>query len=180
MIRAIDGERRIACAYPSDHRAPDVARRLRANEDMNAETTRRCLLAQHECLRQHVQTCTRLAKLYRAGQSTGPELDHALEVLREEFAVHNEAETAAITRLLHGGAATWSSLLIDRMFEEHVAEHAAFWELLSGTRTEVVARIDDLADELDAHMAAEERTFLAPATLRDDVIRAGTQAEDLR
>ena len=46
------------------------------------------------------------------------------------------------------------SLLVDRMLEEHVAEHAAFWELLTGTRGEVAARIAALAEELDAHMAA--------------------------
>ena len=146
---------------------------------MNAENARRVLIAQHERLREHVQTCTRLAKLYRLGQSTGTELDIALEVLREEFAVHNEAETAVITKLLHGPAA-WGSLMIDRMLEEHIAEHAAFWELLSGPRAEVAARIDDLADELDAHMAAEERTFLAPITLRDEVIRVRTREEPSR
>jgi hypothetical protein len=30
--------------------------------------------------------------------------------------------------------------------------------------------MDDLVDELDAHMAAEERTFLSPRVLRADVI----------
>jgi hypothetical protein len=59
------------------------------------------------------------------------------------------------------------------MLEEHVAEHAAFWELLSGTQAEVAERIGELAEELDAHMAAEERTFLSPVTLRDDVIHPG-------
>lgn len=138
---------------------------------MNAENTRLLLLAQHERLREHLQTCTRLAKLYRVSQSIGSELDRAVEVLREELAAHNETETTVIRELLRGPAA-WVSLLIDRMFEGHVAEHAAFWELLSGTRGDISARIDDLADELDAHMAAEERTFLAPITLRDDVLRA--------
>ena len=141
---------------------------------MNAQTIRLLLLAQHERLRERLEACTRLAKLYRLGQHVGPELDLALEALREDFAVHNEVEGTTIRRLLHGPAA-WSSLLIDRMLEEHVAEHAAFWELLSGNRAEVVSRIDDLADELDAHMAAEERTFLAPAILRDDVLRVRTR-----
>jgi hypothetical protein len=67
------------------------------------------------------------------------------------------------------------SLLVDRMLEEHVAEHAAFWEILSGTRGEIADPIDDLADEIDAHMLAEERTFLSPVTLRDDVIRTRTR-----
>lgn len=64
------------------------------------------------------------------------------------------------------------------MFEEHAGEHAAFWTLLSGTRAEVAARIEELADLLDAHMAAEERTVLAPGTLREDVlrVRAGATA----
>jgi hypothetical protein len=145
---------------------------------MNAERTRHHLLLQHQRLREHAETCTRLARLYRAGQPTGPELDLALDALREDFAIHNEAETTAITALMHGPAA-WGSLMIDRMLEEHVAEHAAFWEALSGTRADVVARIDDLAEELDAHMAAEERTFLAPVTLRDDVIRRRTREDPI-
>lgn len=145
---------------------------------MNAEETRRILLSQHERLRGHVLACTRLAKLFREGQQTGRELEEALELLREEFNVHNETETAVVRKLLHGPSA-WGSLLVDRMLEEHVAEHAAFWELLSGTHAEVAARIDDLADELEAHMAAEERTFLAPVTLHDEVIRTRTREEPL-
>ena len=142
---------------------------------MSAESKRLMLLAQHERLREQIQTCTRLAKLYRYEQpALGGELDVALEMLREEFAIHNETENAVIRDLLRGPS-QWTSLLVDRMLEEHVAEHAAFWELLSGTRAEVAARIDDLADELDAHMAAEERTFLAPVTLREDVIRRRTR-----
>jgi len=143
---------------------------------MTAEETRIRLLQQHERLRQQMNTCTRVAKLFRAGQATGRELDVALDVLRHEFSLHNEAETAVIQKLLHGPA-SWGSLLIDRMFEEHLAEHAAFWELLSGSPSEMATRIEDLAEELDAHMAAEERTFLAPVTLRDDVIRVRVREE---
>jgi hypothetical protein len=143
---------------------------------MSAEATRTRLLQQHERLRHHMNICTRLAQLFRAGQATGRDLDIALDVLREEFALHNETETAVIQKLLHGPA-SWGSLLIDRMFEEHVAEHSAFWDLLSGTHSEMASRIEDLADELDAHMAAEERTFLAPVTLRDDVIRLRVREE---
>jgi iron-sulfur cluster repair protein YtfE (RIC family) len=140
---------------------------------MNAEQTRRLLLSQHELLRGQFQTCTRLAKLFRAGHSTGRELDEALEILRDGFNAHNQAESTVIRKLLSGPGAR-GSLLVDRMLEEHIAEHAAFWELLSGTHAEVSERIDELADELDAHMAAEERTFLAPATLGDQVIRTRT------
>ena len=144
---------------------------------MNASHVRTTLLAQHELLRGHLATCTRLAELVRSGEPLGLELDEALARLRDDLSAHNQAESAVITKLLHGPS-SWGSLLVDRMLEEHLAEHAAFWELLSGTRSEVAARIDDLADELDAHMAAEERTFLSPLTLSDDVIRARSR-EDL-
>ncbi|HEX5059134.1 MAG TPA: hemerythrin domain-containing protein [Kofleriaceae bacterium] len=141
---------------------------------MTAEDTRLLLLAQHDRLRQRSEACIRLAKLYETGEAWGAELDHALQELREEFATHNASETRVISELMHGPAA-WGSLMIDRMLEEHLAEHAAFWELLSGTRAEVAARIEELVDEIEAHMAAEERTFLAPVTLRDDVIRTRTR-----
>lgn len=155
------------------HAGPAIAKTL----DMNAESTRRLLLAQHDRLRERMETCVRIAKLYEHGEVWGADLDSALETLREELAVHNATETRVIGQLLHGPAA-WGSLLIDRMLDEHIAEHAAFWELLSGTHAEIAARIEDLADELEAHMAAEERTFLAPITLRDDVIRVRTREDE--
>lgn len=141
---------------------------------MNATNARIRLLAQHDRLREQLQICTDLARLLRSGEDVTAELDLALDRLRADFAEHNEAETVTIRQLLRR-ATTWGALLIERMLEEHVGEHAAFWSLLSGTRGEVVERIDDLAEELDAHMAAEERTFLSPATLRDDVIAARTR-----
>jgi iron-sulfur cluster repair protein YtfE (RIC family) len=143
---------------------------------MNATEARSTLLAQHEQLRRQLEVCARLAKLYRSGQEVGCELDASLGQLREQLGEHNHVETAIIGRLLRGPAA-WGSLLVDRMLEEHVAEHAVFWEMLSGTQAQIAGRIDDLAEEIDAHMAAEERTFLSPVTLRDDVIRARTREE---
>lgn len=141
---------------------------------MNATEARTTLLAQHDRLRLLLDTCTRLAALQRAGDPVTADLDEALAELRDEFADHNRMETALIGELLEGPAA-WSVQMVDRMLEEHVAEHAAFWELLSGTRDEVAERISELAEELDAHMFAEERTFLSPMTLRDDVIRRRTR-----
>ena len=99
---------------------------------MNPEQARLQLLAQHDRLRAHLETCTRLARL--AGLEA--ELDAALASLREALAAHNEAETAIVGELFRGSP-SWGQLLIDRMLEEHVAEHAAFWELLSGAPAEV-------------------------------------------
>jgi len=143
---------------------------------MNATEARATLLGQHERIRQQLGVCTGLAKLQRSGQEVSRELDAALGELRDSLAHHNQTETAIIGELLRGPAA-WGSLLVDRMLEEHVAEHAAFWELLSGTHAEIADRIDDLAEELDAHMAAEERTFLSAVTLREDVIRTRTRED---
>ena len=143
---------------------------------MKATEARTTLLAQHEQLRLLLDTCTRLAREQRAGEPVTTELDEALAELRDKFADHNQMETAVIADLLQGPAA-WASPLIDRMLEEHVAEHAAFWELLSGTQAEVTERIGELAEELDAHMAAEERTFLSPMTLRDDVVHHRTREQ---
>lgn len=141
---------------------------------MNATEARTTLLAQHERIRSQLEVCARLARLHRAGQEVGCELDAALGQLRDSLGQHNQDESAIIGELLHGPAA-WGSLLVDRMFEEHVAEHTAFWALLSGTHTEIAGRIDDLVEEIDAHMLAEERTFLSPVTLRDDVIQVRTR-----
>ena len=138
---------------------------------MTASEARSKLLRQHEVLRAHLQACTTLAALFRSGVPAGLELDEALARLRTDFEEHNQTEAAVIAQLLYGPSA-WSSLLVDRMLEEHIAEHAAFRELLAGPRAGIATRIDELADELDAHMAAEERTFLSPVTLRDDVILA--------
>lgn len=141
---------------------------------MTPEQIRSRLLAQHEQIRGHLDACVRLARELRAGVAVGSELDLILSLLRSEFQEHNTVESTAIGKLLHGPSA-WSSLMVDRMLEEHLAEHAAFWELLCGTRAEVAGRIEELAEELEAHMVAEERTFLSSATLREDVIRTRTR-----
>jgi len=164
--QGLRGNRRIRCDTAGAQLASDVR--------MSAETTRLLLLPQHERPRGTVARCGRRARGFRRDGGAGDELDLALEQLRDEFDSHNEAEGAAIRLLLHGPAA-WGSLMIDRMLEEHLAEHAAFCDMLAGTLSEVAARIDDLAEELEAHMAAEERTFLAPVTLRDDVLRIRTR-----
>jgi len=142
---------------------------------MNATEARTLLLAQHARLRVQLDVCTTLARMYRSGHRVGNQLDLELWRLRDELDQHNQVETTIVGDLLHGPAA-WGSLLIDRMLEEHIAEHAVFWDFLSGTRAEVAEKIDDLAEEIDAHMVAEERTFLSPVTLRDDVIQVRLRA----
>jgi hypothetical protein len=144
---------------------------------MNANTARRVLVAQHDRIRGHLVTCAALAGRHRDREQVHLALDEALAQLRHAFTEHNAVETDLIRGLLRD-ARHWGTVLIDRMLEEHVAEHTAFWELLTGSVDTVAAHIDELVDELDAHMAAEERTFLSPLVLRDEVIERHQQEAD--
>ena len=137
---------------------------------MDAETAGQQLWAQHEQIRRHLAECSALGRRLREGEPVAIELDAAVSRLRSAFDDHNTDETRLIRPLLEGSP-DWGGRLLDRMIEEHLAEHAAFWQLLGESLDEVAARIDDLIDEIDAHMAAEERTFLSPFVLRSDVNR---------
>lgn len=136
---------------------------------MNAQLARSTLLAQHEQLRDRLADCSALATQLRNGDPVLGDLDIALADLRGAFAEHNALESTMLGPLL-GSSQDWGKVLVDRMLEEHVAEHAVFWELLAGSALEVASRMDDLVDELDAHMAAEERTFLSPQVLRERAV----------
>ena len=136
---------------------------------MDLESARTTLIAQHDKIRMHMSKCSELARQLRSGQTVDVELGVALAQLRSDFTKHNTTEADLIRPLLDDSPG-WGTLLVDRMGEAHVAEHAALWEMLVGSTGEVAARMDDLVDDLDAHMAAEERTFLSPLVLRHDVI----------
>lgn len=140
---------------------------------MDRNTVRNKLLAQHERIREDVAECRSLAKRLREGELVDVEFDLAIARLRADFDDHNRTETSLLLPLLlhhSAGRGTRGTLLAERMLEEHAAEHGAFWERLDGPRHAVAANMDELIEELDAHMAAEERTFLSPLILRDDEI----------
>jgi len=131
---------------------------------MDPQAARKQLIAQHDEIRAHLNACSIWARRLRDGEPVHAELDAALAALRQDFMAHNATETELVRPLLRDSP-HWGTLLIDRMLEEHVAEHAAFWDVLSGATAEIAGRIDELIEELDAHMAAEERTFLSPLVL---------------
>lgn len=138
---------------------------------MDRDTVRNTLLAQHEGIREDVAACRRLSERFRAGEPVAVELDLAIAQLRSDFDEHNRTETALLLPLLlHAsqGQGTRGTLLAERMLEEHAAEHTAFWQRIDAPRHEVAANMDELIEELEAHMAAEERTFLSPLILRAD------------
>jgi iron-sulfur cluster repair protein YtfE (RIC family) len=140
---------------------------------MDRNTVRNTLLAQHERIREDVAACRRLSERFRAGEPVAAELDLALAQLRSDFDEHNRTETSLLLPLLlHAsqGHGTRGTQLAERMLEEHAAEHTAFWQRIEAPRHEIAANMDELIEELDAHMAAEERTFLSPLILRADEI----------
>jgi iron-sulfur cluster repair protein YtfE (RIC family) len=144
-----------------------LARHLRASVGMDANTARNLLLSQHEAIRASMAECVGLAKRVRVNEASEAELEFALELMRAKVYEHNLTESEVIRPLL-ASTQRWGDLLIDRMIEEHLAEHVAMWTVLNQPAIVVALELDTLAEDLDAHMAAEERTFIA--VLRPDVI----------
>ena len=105
-----------------------------------------------------------------AGGTRTAAFHQALVDLRGALLEHNVCEEAFLQPLLAAEPAAGAAR-VKRMMEEHVAEHAAFVGALEGDELEVARRIPDLIEELEAHMQAEERTFLNLAVLRDDRAR---------
>jgi hypothetical protein len=132
------------------------------------------LLEQHAGLRARTARCLSLSHQLLAGEPVAFQLADEVARLRRQFKEHNETEERLLSQALASSDA-WGPRRVDRMFEEHQAEHRAFWEQLDGSTAAIAARFTEFAEELEAHMAAEERTFLSPRVL-DDARRAAERA----
>src|SRR5262245_16958696 len=132
---------------------------------MRPREARDHLLGQHRRLRELIAATEGVAARILAGEDASVAFQKALAELRTALAEHNWAEESLLEPLLAEGDA-WAPKRTARMFEEHQAEHAALKDALSGPEREVAARMADFAEEITAHMDAEERTFLAPTVLR--------------
>ncbi len=131
------------------------------------------LLQQHARLRDLASAALSAAARRLAGDRPSSEFHQSIVDLRRALAEHNVCEEAFLDPLLRADK-TVGAARVRRMMEEHIAEHAAFSAALEGDDLEVARGISDLVEELDAHMQAEERTFLSPAVLRDDAERRGS------
>jgi hypothetical protein len=136
---------------------------------MNADHARTLLITQHQAIRTSLASCLEIAKRLRTDDADEDELEIALTRMRGEVYQHNLSESALIRPLL-AQTQRWGDLLLDRMLQEHLGEHVAMWTVLEQPARVVAFELEELAEDLDAHMAAEERTFLAPNVLREDVI----------
>lgn len=113
-----------------------------------------------------------LARRFLAGEPVKHALVASLRGLRDAYTAHNAFELSKLEPMLRDADA-WGPARVARMVEEHAAEHEALEDVLTGTTEEVAMRFDDFAELVDAHMAAEERTFLSAQVLHDDVVADG-------
>lgn len=140
---------------------------------MNPSVARARLLEQHQGLRDRLEEVTQLVKELAGGGAVTDALGAAVAGVATAFDEHNAFEETLLTPML---ATTdgFASVRIARMVGEHVEEHRAFAAFLVSPLTEVAAGWADFAEEITAHMDAEERTFLHPWVLRDDLVTADT------
>ncbi len=124
------------------------------------------LLTQHDRLRSLLKQVVEAAHQLLADKPALLAFRRALAELRIALKTHNQSEEGILEPLLQRGDELGPDR-VRRMLEEHVAEHVAMGELLSGTDRDVASRIDDFAEDLLAHIDAEERTFLHRAVLKD-------------
>ena len=109
-----------------------------------------------------------------AGKTTLLKIVASLVVAdRGEVEISGRAAGGPIAKTLVGYASGEERYLFFRLTGR---ENLRFFGALYGLdRRTTERRIGELAEELAAHMAAEERTFLSPAALHDDVIRRRTR-----
>lgn len=127
---------------------------------MQPSEARSVLLDQHRHLRELLARCQAAA---REGHLA---LDAAIDALRDAFAEHNATEQTCLRPVLLR-VMSIGERRIARMLEEHAAEHVTLATLLDSGHSATPQHIDDIVEELEAHMAAEERTFLSLAVLKD-------------
>jgi hypothetical protein len=131
---------------------------------MDPSEARTFLLAQHDRLRALLEDAQALARRFLAGEAVAATLDGALGELRIAFDEHNHFEARLLEPMLRC-TDEWGPLRIARMVEEHTEEHRVFTTFLARRVSEVAPELSDFAEEIAAHMEAEERTFLSPKVL---------------
>jgi iron-sulfur cluster repair protein YtfE (RIC family) len=133
------------------------------------------LLKQHDWLRSLLSGVEVAASEARSqGMPAMATLAVTIAQLGEALDEHNAAEESALDPLLREADA-WGPDRVAQMIEHHHAEHAAFRaELRVLARERVPMRaatlVQRLSRDIRAHMDGEERDYLNPRVLRDDVI----------
>lgn len=116
------------------------------------------LLSQHAALRELIDACTEL-------ESTA-DLERAVARLRLSFEDHNRYEETVLRPILSDVDA-FDQVRIERMLADHVAEHRALADRMA---TVSPGALQALLATLRDHLATEERYFLTPRVVRDDLV----------
>jgi hypothetical protein len=124
------------------------------------------LTEQHAQLRKLMRRCELLADDVEGGYTEERVLWAASDELRQALDAHNRCEERMLEPALRELDA-FGDVRIEQMIREHVAEHQAMNDQLdAGTIDALRAAILFLR----AHLDSEERSFVSPRVLRDDVI----------
>jgi hypothetical protein len=131
---------------------------------MNAALTE--LLDQHDQLRILMTRCEQLADELDAGGGSPEALAREIVRLRLAFDHHNTSEEHQLRPILRD-ADSFGEVRIERMVAEHVEEHRAMRQRFTMGPT---SELRDTLAALRDHLATEERYFLSPRIVRDDVV----------
>jgi len=130
------------------------------------------LAAQHRQLREMIAYCEDLANGLDVGRVDPAQVLRAVAILRETFDAHNELEEKLLPPVMIDTA--WlGAVRVSRMIEDHVEEHGALTRELEITTTTTASssssELRSVLASLRAHLDSEERYFLSPKVLRDDL-----------
>jgi iron-sulfur cluster repair protein YtfE (RIC family) len=139
---------------------------------MEPSEARTQLLEEHTALRERMNRTASLAARLLLDAPVEADFTRELAGLRDAFAKHNTLEESYLVPFLRDADA-WGPIRVERMVEAHRQEHVALRKILEGEPREVAQRMSDIIEDLEAHMQHEERTFLSPAVLKDDLINVG-------
>jgi hypothetical protein len=123
------------------------------------------LVKQHRTLRELMERSEQLADRVDVGGDPVP-LQQTVELLRVAFVAHNAFEERLLKPVLFEADA-FAAARIERMVEDHVAEHRAMRARLDDTAT---SALRDVIESLRAHLDAEEKYLLTDTVLRDDLV----------
>lgn len=124
------------------------------------------LQTQHAALRAMMTRCEQVADELDFGRGSGAAVLRAVAELRTAFEAHNQFEESVLRPIL-ADADAFGDVRIDHMIADHVDEHRAMrGRLGDGPTGELRATIA----ELRAHLVAEEKYFLSPRVVRDDLV----------
>ena len=129
------------------------------------------LIQQHATLRTMMEHCEQLADELEASRGDPAELTREVAKLRIAFEAHNAFEEKLLRPVLVEMDA-FGEVRVDRMVADHLGEHRAVQDQLSGP----LGELRDALDQLRVHLDAEERYFLSSRVLRDDTITVETSS----